>query len=308
MSTDLARTDEFPILPVTPTLSPPFSSRITVDVGSVTDRGHVRANNEDHFLVARVARSVQIVETNLPLGPGGNRIEDVGWVLAVADGMGGHSSGEVASRLALLTGVHLVLDEVRWSLKINELEAQVLKDRLSRYVADVHRQISAHGNADPTLYGMGTTLTVAYSVGRDLFTTHVGDSRAYVLRRGGKLEQLTQDHTVAQRLVNEGVLDPREAAHHRTKHILTNVLGGKGEASVEAEIRQSRLQDGDRLLLCSDGLTDMVPDDAIVRTLEEQPVAQKACERLVEQALQAGGRDNVTVVLARFTFPADTAG
>lgn len=306
---ELAQTDEYPTLASTPEggLPHPFSSRVVVDMGALTHRGLVRENNEDHFLIARVSRSILLTHTNLPLDPGGDRIEEVGYVLAVADGMGGHSSGEVASRLALLTGVHLVLNEVRWSLKISHDEASALKERMRRYVLEVHQQISQKGNTDPTLYGMGTTLTVAYAVGRDLFTVHVGDSRAYLYRRG-KLEQITQDHTVAQRLVSEGVLDARDAQHHRTKHILTNVLGGKGDHEVAAEIRQVRLQDGDRLLLCSDGLTDMVDDARIRQQLSLTPDSQKACDQLVAMALDAGGRDNVSVALARFQFPADTGG
>jgi protein phosphatase len=311
MSDDLARTDEFPVLPSVvsdPSALPrPFSSRINVELGAVTDRGLVRSNNEDHFLIARVGRSIHLVKTNLTLDPGGGHIEESGWVLAVADGMGGHASGEVASRLALLTGVHLVLDEVRWSLKINDEEAQMLMERMGRYVTEVHQAINEEGVRDPSLYGMGTTLTVAYSVGRDLFTVHVGDSRAYLYRRG-VLRQLTHDHTVAQRLVEEGILDPRLAQHHRTKHVLTNVLGGKGDHEVTAEVQRNTLQDGDRLLLCSDGLTDMVPDEEIQHTLEMISAPQPACDALASRALAAGGRDNITVVMARFTFPADTGG
>jgi protein phosphatase len=310
MSDELARTDEYPIpaaLTEPSTLPRPYSSRIHVDVGAVTDRGLVRSNNEDHFLVARVGRSIHLLKTNLILDPGGDRIDEAGWALAVADGMGGHASGEVASRLALLTGVHLVLDEVRWSLKINEAEARLLTERMSRYVHEVHQAINEEGNRDPKLYGMGTTLTVAYSVGRDLFTVHVGDSRAYLYRRGD-LRQLTQDHTVAQRLVEEGILNPEDAQQHRGKHVLTNVLGGKGDHEVLPECRRSDLQDGDRLLLCSDGLTDMVTDAELLETLNSIPTSQAACEALVKRALDAGGRDNVTVVMARFTFPADTGG
>ncbi len=311
MNDDLARTDEFPIASPPPNplagLVQPVSSRVRVDYGAVSDRGLVRTNNEDHYLIARVARSVQIRQSNLDLSPGGNEYEEAGWVLAVADGMGGHSSGEVASRMALLTGVHLVLNEVRWTLKIDEQEAARIKDRLGAYVLAVHHRISAQGDADPKLNGMGTTLTVAYCVGRDLFTAHVGDSRAYLYRQG-RLEQITQDHTVAQRLVEEGILDLREAAHHRTKHILTNVVGGKGEHNLQVEVRQRRLQDGDRLLLCSDGLTDMVEDDRIGRVLETTLVSQKACDRLYQLAMDAGGRDNVTIALARFFIPAETAG
>lgn len=308
---DLARTDELPVLPTVvsdPTALPqPYSSRINVEVGAVTDRGLVRSNNEDHYLIARVGRSIDLVRTNLVLEPGGGRIAEAGWVLAVADGMGGHASGEVASRLALLTGVHLVLDEVRWSLKITDDEAQVLMERMGRYVAEVHEAINEEGIRDPKLYGMGTTLTVAYSVGRDLFTVHVGDSRAYLYRRGS-LRQLTHDHTVAQRLVEEGILDPRLAQHHRTKHVLTNVLGGKGDHEVKAEVQRNTLQDGDRLLLCSDGLTDMVTDDDIRDTLDSIANPQAACEALLARALTGGGRDNVTVLVARFAFPADTGG
>jgi len=311
MSDDLARTDEFPTLQSNPertAVPQPYSSRVSVETGANTNPGRVRANNEDHYLIARVARSIHLVKTNLALEPGDDLIEEVGWALAVADGMGGHASGEVASRLALLNGVHLILNEVRWSMKISEDEAEMLMKRMGQYVLDVHQAISDQGNTDPKLYGMGTTLTVAYSVGRDLFTVHVGDSRAYLHRRGMMLRQLTHDHTVAQRLVEEGVLQPGEAQHHRLKHVLTNVIGGKGDHVVRAEVQRNRLQDGDRLLLCSDGLSDMVDDDAIREVLDRVSTPQLAADELVRRALLAGGRDNVTVVMARFLFPADTAG
>src|SRR5262249_3777304 len=150
-----------------------------------------------------------------------------------------------------------------------------------------------------SLTGMGTTMTVACSLGIDLFVTHVGDSRVYLCRQG-HLHQLTRDHTLAQSLADRGVIPHEEVATHRLRHVLTRALGGKGE--VEADVQRARLEDKDQLLLCTDGLTNMVDDAAIEAVLREAPTAGGACEALVERALKNGGKDNVTVVLARYSF------
>jgi serine/threonine protein phosphatase PrpC len=152
---------------------------------------------------------------------------------------------------------------------------------------------------------MGTTLTAARSLGRDLMITHVGDSRAYLLR-GGCLHHLTRDHTYAQLLVDLGQLAPGDIAGSRHRHVLVNALGGSiGEVQVDTD--RLKLEDGDRVLLCSDGLTDMVDDVAITGILLEATGSGDACERLVKRALDNGGRDNVTVIVAAYRLPEEPA-
>jgi protein phosphatase len=174
-------------------------------------------------------------------------------------------------------------------------------DNLSQYVRAVDLALTEYARGDKKLTGMGTTLTVAYTVGADLFTLHVGDSRAYLYRQG-RLTQLTRDHTVAQSLADAGDIQPEEVATHKHRHVLTSALGGNA-GLVRADIERARLQDGDRLLLCTDGLTDLVADDRIAHALEEAESPQHACNRLIELALAEGGRDNVTAVVARYTIP-----
>jgi protein phosphatase len=152
--------------------------------------------------------------------------------------------------------------------------------------------------ADPALRGMGTTLTAAYSLGLELFLAHVGDSRAYLFR-DGKVRQLTRDHTHVQKMVEAGILSAQDAATHGLRHVLTNILGG-ARRSVEVELHRLRLAGGDRLLLCSDGLTGTAQDDEIAAILGQADSAETSCRRLIDLALERGAPDNVTVVVARY--------
>jgi protein phosphatase len=152
---------------------------------------------------------------------------------------------------------------------------------------------------------MGTTLTAVRSLGRDLVITHVGDSRAYLLRSGSLL-RLTRDHTFAQLLVETGHLKPGDVARSPHRHVLTNALGGS-TADVHVDTDRLQLEDRDRLLLCSDGLTDLVDDGSISKILLETMRSSDACERLVQRALDAGGHDNVTVIVAAYEIPQEAA-
>ncbi len=148
---------------------------------------------------------------------------------------------------------------------------------------------------------MGSTLTVSYSFGDDLFLFHVGDTRAYVFR-AGQLQQLTHDHTIGQSLVDAGALESSALKEHKLRHILTRALG-HGAHQVQTEVHQLQLVNDDRLLLCSDGLHDMVDDATIARILSQNLSSKDACQALVDKALEVGGRDNVTVLLARYAVP-----
>ena len=141
-------------------------------------------------------------------------------------------------------------------------------------------------------------MTMAYSVGTDLYVVHAGDSRAYLFR-AGELQQLTGDHTFVQTLIDGGANSPEDAKGHRWRHVVTNVIGGPSEG-VFAEIHKLALLDGDTLLFCTDGLTQPVDDEAIARVLEHHPDPDDACTRLVDLALSQGGPDNVTAVVARY--------
>jgi protein phosphatase len=262
----------------------------------------VRPANEDHFLIARAARSFDVRQTNLPEGDLPARSEEVVHAMAVADGMGGARGGATASRLALRALVSLVLSRPDWILRLDDrAAAEVVRRAVER-----HRRIDvalgAYAARDPGLSGMGTTMTLAYSLGADLFVAHVGDSRAYLLR-GGRLRQLTRDQTVVQALLDAGALTRDDDAAHLLRHLLVQAMG-RQEGDLAVEVHRFGLADGDCVLLCTDGLTEMVPDARIAAVLARPGSADDACRALVGLALDGGGTDNVTAVVARYRLPA----
>ena len=281
----------------------PFSSLVQVDVSALTHTGHLRENNEDQFFVTRVSRALETMLSSLPPGDVPERAEEVNYVMIVADGMGGHAAGELASRMAITTLVGFALELPAWILKLDSSSSEALEQRAREAVQQAGATLFRKGQEDSALSGMGSTLTGARSLGRDLLIAHVGDSRAYLFRAGG-LHRLTKDHTYAQMLVDCGRLDASEAASSGVRHILTNALGGSTE-HVDVDVDLCRLEDGDRVLLCSDGLTDLVDDDTIAHTLAGAGTSHDACAQLVQLALDRGGRDNVTVIVAAYTLPAE---
>jgi protein phosphatase len=276
---------------------------VQVDFGALSHVGKVRTTNEDHYKIARTCRCWRTLATNLPPGELPEHFEEAAYTMAVADGLGGLASGEVASMMAMIVGTNLRLNNPKWMLKVNELEVREARERAEQFVQIINEVIRDRAQIEPALTGMGTTATMTYSVGDTLFVLHVGDSRAYLFRQG-ELRQLTADHTVAQLLIDAGQIEPEEAATHRMRHVLTNALGISEE--VRPDIHEHRLLDGDRLLVCTDGLTEMVDDEAIAATLQRHQDPQAACEALVEAALEAGGKDNVTVLVGNYSIPAGT--
>jgi serine/threonine protein phosphatase PrpC len=230
-------------------------------VGARTDVGRVREGNEDSYMVHE------------PL-------------YAVADGMGGHQGGEVASNLAL-AAMETIAEE-----PVPDGDSA---PRLAEVVREANRVVLQRAGSDPGLSGMGTTLTaVLAGIGGRIHVAHVGDSRAYLLR-GGEMSRLTRDQTVVQRLVDEGRISPEEAEIHPQRSILTNAIGV--DRDIEVDEASYELAIGDRLLLCSDGLSGMVSEADIKRILVENEDPQAACDALVEAANQAGGQDNITALI-----------
>ncbi len=271
-----------------------------VDVAGLSHPGRVRPNNEDHFLIARFGRFLETVQTNLPAGETPEPIDEIGCGIVVADGMGGHAAGEVASRLAIQTFVDLVRTTPDWIFRFDpEFEREVIRRARERGAA-VGAALAERARTEPALEGFGTTMTFASSLGRDLFVGSVGDSRAYLLRRG-ELRAITHDHTVAQELADQGLIEQRQVQSHHLRHVLTRALGAHGGA-VEPDVQALTIEDGDCLLLCTDGLTDMVDEQTIAKILGDARSAEQACRRLVDRALAGGGRDNVTAVVALFGF------
>jgi serine/threonine protein phosphatase PrpC len=226
---------------------------VRVRVGARTDVGRVREGNEDAYMAQD------------PL-------------YAVADGMGGHQGGEVASSLALET---------------LEKAADARSD-LAEVVREANRAVFAKASQDPGLAGMGTTLTAVLLQDDRMHLAHVGDSRMYLLRKGN-LQRITKDHTVVERLVDEGRLTPQEAGIHPQRSILTRALGV--DEDVQVDEVDVDVRPGDRILLCSDGLTGMVEEDDLVRILGRHDDPQTASDALVTAANEAGGQDNITAVV-----------
>jgi PPM family protein phosphatase len=210
-------------------------------------------------------------------------------LLAVADGMGGHVAGEVASSAAIAA-----VTDLDQRLAEGSAEAD-LPEALSGMVADAARRLSTLAEEDPALQGMGTTLTALLWDGTRFLVAHVGDSRAYRLREGD-LEQITRDHTVVQELVDQGRITPEAAMTHPSRSVLTRALQSGGEADPDVFALEARA--GDRYLICSDGLSDVVPSELLREVLAAVADPSAVVRKLVELANAGGGPDNITCVVA----------
>ena len=270
---------------------------LAVKAFGITDIGKVRKSNEDQFLIAELSKRMRVWQTSLP-EPQLQVGEDRAHLFLVADGMGGHRAGERASAIAVAAIEQFTLNTFRWFFAADSPGAQKVLAQFQSALSQADAKILEEANEHPELHGMGTTLTMAFQLGTQLCIVHVGDSRAY-LYRAGELHQLTQDHTVVAELVRAGTLRQDQVAVHPLRHVITNVVGGP-TLGVKVEARAFAVQAGDRLLLCSDGLTEMVKNDAIARTLDVESEPEAAAKALLVQANDGGGRDNISIVIVRF--------
>ncbi|HUH02818.1 MAG TPA: protein phosphatase 2C domain-containing protein [Kofleriaceae bacterium] len=269
-----------------------------LDVAGRTDRGRERARNEDQFAIADLYRQVTVRESSM--APAAHRPwagGAQGLLLAVADGIGGHAGGDIASAAAVDALLQYATWQMPWvtdtardeRLLMEDLGAalEVCQDRVRRVARREHLE-----HQEP-----GTTLTAAYISWPSMFIVHAGDTRCYLLR-DGKLLQLTTDHTLAAQLVGTSVMSAEAAENSRWSHVLNNAIGG-GPRDVKAEVRRAELRRGDVVLLCSDGLTRHLDEPALARTLSRAATAERACGDLIAAANGAGGRDNITAVVIR---------
>jgi len=275
------------------------TSEVQVDAAGLSHAGRVRENNEDHFLISRMGRFLEIQHTNIPEDMRPERFEECFYGMIVADGVGGGAAGEVASRTAIRSLVEMAATSPNWIFRLDdERLVQELKDRLKIRASQIHDELIRTAGSDPSLKGFGTTMTLSLSVGNVLFLSHIGDSRAYLFRQG-TLEQLTHDHTLAQELTDKGFTSDQGVPVERFRHVLTQALTDR-RGPVEPDVVAVDLEDGDQVLLCTDGLTDLIDDAAIAAVLGLKASAADMCQDLIERALAAGGTDNVTVALASF--------
>jgi protein phosphatase len=276
----------------------PSSMSVAVDLAASTHTGLVRSNNEDSYLILRAERSLETLQTNLPPGNVPAISVEQSYGLAVADGMGGHAAGEVASRVALRAVVEHVIATADWIMRDTAEHNERVEGRIAERFEAAGQAVREQSHQNPHWYGMGTTLTLAISWGSQLYLGHVGDSRAYLLR-SGNLQALTHDHSFAQVLADGGQITQEQVATHHMRNVLLRHLGG---SATRTDVRHLQLQSGDQLLLCSDGLSDAVAGEAIAEILHATSPTQAACDQLIQAALAAGGRDNITVLLARYTW------
>ena len=279
----------------------PRVAPVEVDLAALSHSGRIRPNNEDHYLVVRAGRYLRTWMTNLPEGSVPREFEETVYGMAVADGIGGRAAGEVASRLALTLLGELVLDTPDWIFSLDEPELMEVFHRAAWRFRAVNAALLERARRDPTLAGMGTTLTVAMSLGPLLTVVYVGDSRVYLLR-GRELHRLTRDHTLAQELADLGRLPAEDVATNALRNVLTEAIG-LWEEGGEPDVRRLPLADGDRLLLCTDGLTEMVDDATIAAELGRDRSAAEVCQALLDLALVNGGLDNVTIIVAGYRIP-----
>jgi protein phosphatase len=272
---------------------PPLSVRYF----GLTDRGKVRETNEDQFLVADLVKALRVRHTSVPQAEV-QQSHDRCYLFVVADGIGGHAGGQQASALAIDSLERFVLESWQWFGSLRGRDGDAVFADFRRALAKANSRVLAEANSQPGLGGMGTTLTLAFCLNAELYVAHAGDCRCYLFR-GGRLYRLTADHTLAQEMVRQGAMTQEEAAESRWSHVVTNAVGGN-TPEVTVELHKVGLLPSDVLLLCSDGLTGMVSEAEVARVLHDVANPETVCRRLLDRANQAGGKDNITVVVARF--------
>ncbi|HEY9385105.1 MAG TPA: protein phosphatase 2C domain-containing protein [Gemmatimonadales bacterium] len=267
-----------------------------LDFFGITDRGLVRKDNQDHFLVTTLHKTMRVHVTSLPnpelLEIPSQRIASVGMV---CDGVGGHAGGEAASRSAVEAIAGYVTHTMQCFFTGEHGDPEEFLVSLRDAATRSHELIATRARESGDRKGMATTLTMFVAVWPILYLLQVGDSRCYIYR-DGSLTQLTRDQTMAQDLLDSGVLTPEQAARSPYANVLSSSLGG---ATWVPEVSRFDLKLGDKMLLCTDGLTKHVSDEQIERRMEELTSSEQAARALLKDALDGGGTDNVTVLVLR---------
>jgi protein phosphatase len=276
---------------------PPLDDQI--DVFGITHPGKVRRGNQDHFLLCTLHRQIRVRSTSLPnpelLEMPGERLAYLG---AVADGVGGSEGGEEASRAAIEAIARYACHTMNCYYATDPEEHGAFLEALREAAQRSHQQVLELGRQRPDMAGMATTLTLGLSVWPSVFLLQIGDSRAYLLR-DGRLHRLTRDQTLAQELVDDGVLPEARASTSPFAHVLSSAIGSHARPVVTRYESEPR----DVVMLCTDGLTKHVPDERIRERLLAMTSAEQAARALLQDALEGGGTDNVTIVLGRARPP-----
>lgn len=269
----------------------PHEPGFGVRIAAATHPGHRRPRNEDHYAVVRRTRGCEMLASNLP-DEHVAFVEDHAWGILVADGIGGARFGDLASQLAIETVLEAARDATSWVMRYTDMDAQEMRQRVAAYVERIQEAFDQHARQVPDAREMGTTLTGLYVLPPHAIVTWIGDSRGYLYRQHS-LTQITRDHTLAQALEEAGA--DRQGVR-RFGNILINGLGASRN-KVDVDVQHLHLEYGDRLLVCTDGLSDMVDHPTLQASLAIDDL-NECCRHLVRQALEAGGRDNITLVIA----------
>jgi serine/threonine protein phosphatase PrpC len=267
--------------------------RLRLSSYGMTDPGRVRPMNEDQFAIAEVRRVLHVQQSSIPQ-PESLVGDPLGHLLMVADGIGGHRAGQYAAAFAVVGVENLLLNTVGWLCR---LQGEGVIRELQEALRTADRWVDEAGGRQAELRGMGTTLTMVYATGSAFYIAHAGDSRCYLWRDRG-LQRLTCDHTLVQQLVAAGALTVEQAAHHEMRNVVTNAVGG-GTRGVQPDVHKHGAIAGDVLLLCTDGLTGVVPDADIAAALRRGMSPADTCRYLVDEANRRGGPDNITVVIGQ---------
>jgi serine/threonine protein phosphatase PrpC len=267
-----------------------------IDAYGLTHPGKVRKDNQDHFLLCYLRKQLVVRLSSIPEAEGLlAESERLASLAMVADGVGGSARGETASRVALSAVAKYVSRSMRCYYSAGTHDDQELHDALQDSAHQCHAELLRRGEEDADYRGMATTLTLYLGVWPRAYLLQVGDSRCYLLRNG-ELAQITRDQTMAQEMVDLGIMKAEEAARTRLAHTLTSSIGG---SQTEPRVTMFDMTWGHVLLLCSDGLTRHVSDARIRDVLRSMISARQACETLMQEALDGGGTDNITIVVGR---------
>jgi protein phosphatase len=266
-----------------------------LDMFGLTHTGKVRKTNQDHFLIASLRRQIEVHLTSLPSETRWPATKRLAFMAMVADGVGSTESGEEASRLAVERVTEYVTRCVKACHTAEGIKAAAFSDALADAAMQVHAAILEHSQDEDVQRRMATTLTLWIGIWPRAYLLQVGDSRCYVLR-DDKLMQISRDQTMAQELIDQGILNRTDAPRTRWANVLSSAIGGHSAAPVVTHMDQFWGQVG---LLCSDGLTKHVSDDRIADRLRNMTSARQVCQDLLSDALEDGGSDNITILVGR---------
>ncbi|MCC9599602.1 protein phosphatase 2C domain-containing protein [Stieleria sp. JC731] len=268
-------------------------------VAGRSDVGKKRRENQDHYLIADLRRQLTIRATDVNHSECGNELFGCqeGHLLVVADGMGGHADGEKASRIAVEAAARYVLDMMQWFLKLTASDEDDFVEELSHCLVSIQQKLWSQSNDGSR--SMGTTVTMAYVIPPKMYVVHAGDSRCYLIR-DNEIRQLTTDHTIAQQMISDGGFEKDDPSLNHWRHVLWNCVGAGGNI-VRPEAVRTQLSEGDRILLCSDGLSGVLDDETLLDVVANSPDCDQATEKLIQMANEAGGPDNITAVVSQVT-------